>query len=78
MKCTKCGGDIHCTGWGGAPLPTLCDKCTYGDTNSADFRAFRRQVLLAIVGGYGPGVELNNAVNWWATADRIARAEPKE
>lgn len=81
MKCAKCGEHIHCTGLGGAPLPTLCDKCTYDDSDSADFRAFRRQVLISIVSGEQDNILWENddyLKTMWTIADRIARAEPKE
>jgi len=85
MKCEKCGEEFHHTGLGGAPIPTVCDKCEYIDCGEwespaivGDFRAFRRQVLLGILNGRRLDLDQWPVGDMWKDADRIARAEPKE
>jgi hypothetical protein len=55
----------------------VCEKCGKNFAyDYADLRAFRRQVLLSIVRtGHW---RIDGLKELWETADRIARAEPKE
>jgi hypothetical protein len=83
VKCDKCGevfiDDVH--GHAGE-----CPRCHYyeDDNQGKEFRAFRRQVFLEIVGGLSAHLTVSTreisdkADILWKTADRIARAEPKE
>lgn len=81
MKCAKCENEWRPTGLGGAN-PFECPRCTYEQEKSEDFRAFRRQVLLALVNSglfnQYPMEQNVDCEKLWHHADRIARAEPKD
>lgn len=57
----------------------VCEKCGKNFAyDYADLRAFRRQVLLALLSRRSTDIESMKELKWWESADRIARAEPKE
>jgi len=79
MICAKCATQFNRS----QVINGECPNCRYYDEDfdtdeKADFRAFRRQVLLAVLSGRRMDLCDWIPEDMWADANRIARAEPKE
>lgn len=75
-SCPECGSDMT-ENW--AANNYECPMCKgKADREKQDFRAFRRQVFLALVKRDDTKTCDGTWTDVWVDADRIARAEPKE
>ena len=83
VKCDKCDDSGLDTVFSVGPL-SMCKECYdyYQIGLGSDFRAFRRQVLLAAIASDTTAGTFDVTDDYirkaWELADRIARAEPKE